>query len=165
MRVIFSLYGINISIILILVTLISSCINNVRHPIWHQRILKGAFFYTYVVFGPVLVCLSIVGLSAYSESLLFLCDPVKGKDGDTDVHYQNLVQISIALGVSLSTTFVFTLFYVIYTFQIEILDERSMVARIYYKSLSVFGPWFSSRGPEEGEQVLAAPVNNYGGVN
>ena len=80
MRVIFSFYGINVSVILILVTLVSSCISGARHPVWHQRILKGVFFYSYLVFGPVLACLCIIALSAYSDSLLFVCDPVKGKD-------------------------------------------------------------------------------------
>ena len=116
MRVIFSFYGINVSIILILVTLVSSCISNARHPRLHQGILKTVFFYSYMMFGPTLVCLCMVALSAYSDSLLFVCDPIKGKDLHKEVHYQNLVQISIALGISLCTTFIFTLFYVIYTF-------------------------------------------------
>ena len=165
MRVIFSFFGINVSVVLILVTLASSLINNERCPIWHQRILKTVFFYSYIVCGPALVCLCVIALTGFSDSLLFVCDPIKGKRGQSEIHYQNLIQLSIALGVSICTSFIFTLFYVIYTMRIEFSEENSMISRIYYKSLRIFGPWFSSGNRNGNRPVnLIANNNNYGGV-
>ena len=137
MRILFSIYAINISVVLFFMILASHCLKS-SNPELFQKMLLYTLFYTYFIFGPLLLILCILSLSAFAESLLFICDSTNGYHGQKVFDYKNIVQIILALMASLGIIFFFTLLYTVQRTQTSLRDENSIMSRIYFGILRCF---------------------------
>ena len=121
-----------------MIILAQTCFEQSRPAIF-AILFKYTLLHVYYLFGPILLILSILALTKYQESLFYQCDAVYGfRVEGRPVNYRNVVQIVIAMIISLSVIFLFTLMFVISRTQVELRDENSMVCRLYYGALRLF---------------------------
>ncbi len=133
MRVVFSFYGINIAIALLIISLASLTLEE-RNPQVFSTVFKCTLFYVYIIYGPLLLIISLVGIAQYSNSLFYVCDAVYGSRSTPDqvMNVRNLVQVCIAIVISLFVNLFFTFMYAIGRSQLDLRVEGSLMSRMYF---------------------------------
>ena len=135
-RALYSLYGLNLSLVLLSVTLLTIFFEE-GHPSFNKGLLI-ILGYSYFAFGPTMLTFCGLALTdRLRDRLICVCDPIAGSRGpETQINYQTLFQIAISTAVSVTVTATLTFFYVVWSTQLHLRDETSLVSRIYFKALS-----------------------------
>jgi hypothetical protein len=126
MRIVFTFYAINASLVCFLLTL------GLLLPL-HERLdtyLSSLFSYTYLLFGPLLLLCSLISLFFLRSLCLYECTP-DAILTDGGLSLLDLLMVLGSFAFSSAVTFLLTMQEALTQMQKGLRDERSIVYRLY----------------------------------